>query len=165
MKTIFAFTLCLFAFGAFAQEEAIVKRNENSDVFNFAVVETVPVIEGCDSVNQGDQAELRNCFTTNLSRHVSKYFQYSESARRLSVEGIIYLTFIVSEKGEIENVEVVRGIQRNYASGTKAEKRAAKELEDEAIRVIRLIEIKKPASQRGEPVRMSFTMPINAKLG
>lgn len=38
------------------------------------------------------------------------------------------------------------------------------DLDAEAIRVISMLSDFEPAMQRGKPVRMSFNMPINAKV-
>jgi periplasmic protein TonB len=50
----------------------------------------------------------------------------------------------------ITNVEIVRGVDPL--------------LDDEAVRVVKKLPKLTPAKQRGKPVRMSFTLPINAKL-
>jgi protein TonB len=37
-------------------------------------------------------------------------------------------------------------------------------IDDEAIRVIKKLPTFQPAKQRGKPVRMQYTVPINARL-
>ncbi|MDZ7848833.1 MAG: energy transducer TonB [Owenweeksia sp.] len=71
-------------------------------------------------------------------------------ARQMGLEGKVYVSFVVEKDGSISNVEVLRGVDPL--------------LDDEAIRVINKLPDMTPAKQRGKPVRMSFTMPINAKL-
>lgn len=164
MKTLFAFTICLFAFGAFAQEDTTANSEERSEILNFAVVETVPVMKGCGTLSSENQAEVRICFTQKLTEHVNKHFQFPVEARKLGVQGKVYVSFVVSETGEIENIELPRSIESQYLDEAEDKKSAAKELDEEAIRIIKLIQIEKPAMQRGKPVRMSFTMPISARL-
>ncbi len=161
MKSIFAFTLCLFAFGSFAQEDTTVKSTESREILNFAVVENSPTLLGCDTV---PKVELKQCFTQGLTKHVSQNFNYPDAARKLGIQAKIYLSFVVETDGTISNVQILRSASNKYATGNEGEKKAAKALDDEAVRVISLLKFSAPAMQRGKPVRMSFTMPINAKL-
>jgi protein TonB len=57
---------------------------------------------------------------------------------------------VIERNGSISNVEIVRGVDPL--------------LDDEAVRVVKKLPRLTPAKQRGKPVRMSFTLPINAKL-
>ncbi len=165
MKTIFALTLSLFAFGAFAQIDSTAKSAERSEVVNFAVVETVPLIKGCETISTENHDEMKRCFTTKLFEHVNKHFQFPEAARQLGVGGKVYISFVVEEDGTISNIDIARSAAINYTDSSQEIQNAAKLLDEEAIRIIKMIQIEKPAMQRGKPVRMSFTMPINAQLG
>ncbi len=85
MKTIFAFTLCLFAFGTFAQEDTTATTEKRREILNFAVVESVPVMKGCEALRTEDKMEIRNCFQQKMFEHVNKHFQFPEEARKLGV--------------------------------------------------------------------------------
>ncbi len=84
---------------------------------------------------------------------------------KLTVQGKVYISFVISETGEIEHIELPRSIESQYLKEKEDMRSAAKLLDEEAIRIIKLLQVEKPAMHRGQPVRMSFTMPINAKLG
>lgn len=165
MKTIFAFTLCLFAFGSYAQEEIVVsKEPTEGEKFQFNVVEKIPVIKGCANLSAADQEQQKECMQYNIAKHVGDNFQFPEDARKHGVQGKIFVTFIVEKNGELSNISILKGVEREYKNANKKKRSAAKDLDKEAIRVIKLLEFEAPAYQKGKPVRMQYTMPINAKL-
>ena len=57
---------------------------------------------------------------------------------------------IVDKTGSVINVKVVRGVDKN--------------LDAEAVRVIKSLPKYKPGKQRGQAVRVMFTIPINFTL-
>jgi len=71
--------------------------------------------------------------------------QYPETARKAEIQGIVVVQFIVNEKGEVEKPRVIRGIGGGC--------------DEEAIRVTKMAEFK-PGKQRGEPVRVQYSMPF-----
>jgi TonB family protein len=62
----------------------------------------------------------------------------------------VYINFVIEKNGKVSNVTIARGVD--------------KLIDDEAIRVIKLLPKFIPAKQRGKPVRMQYTVPINAPL-
>lgn len=80
---------------------------------------------------------------------LQKKIRYPEMARRAGIEGRVYIQFIVNERGQIENPQVIRGI------GGGAD--------EEALRVVSQAEFK-PGMQRGRPVRVQYSLPIFFKL-
>lgn len=74
---------------------------------------------------------------------------YPEMARRAGIEGRVFIQFIVNEKGEVENPQVMRGI------GGGAD--------EEALRVVKQAKFK-PGMQRGRPVRVQYSLPIFFRL-
>ncbi len=164
MKTIFAFTLCLFAFGAFAQEEIESEPKIAEEKYSFAVVEKIPLIKGCANLSSSTQEDQRECMEHHIAKHVGDNFTFPEKARQKSIQARIFISFVVEKNGNVSSIRVLKGAEDAYKDASKKKKAAAKELDKEAIRVIKLLEFLEPAMQKGKPVRMSFTMPINAKL-
>jgi protein TonB len=76
---------------------------------------------------------------------LQKEIEYPERALRANIEGRVYVRFIVNEKGEVENPEVVRGIGGGC--------------DEEALRVVKMAKFK-PGLQRGIPVRVQYNLPI-----
>jgi periplasmic protein TonB len=117
---------------------AIVEIEEEQAVEEaevFFIVENMPEFPGGD-------LELR--------KHIAQNIQYPEIAKENGIQGRVFVQFVVNQKGEVEQVKVVRGVDPS--------------LDKEAIRVINSLPKWKPGSQRGKPVKVSFTVPINFQL-
>jgi protein TonB len=129
--------------------EVIEMEEEISDeVLSFAVVESVPIFPGCEDAK--DNEERKTCFQQKILVFVSRNFEFPEMAKEMGIQGRVYVNFVIERNGSISNVEIVRGVDPL--------------LDDEAVRVVKKLPRLTPAKQRGKPVRMSFTLPINAKL-
>ena len=77
--------------------------------------------------------------------------KYPEEAQKLGIQGRVICQFVVNKDGSIVDVEVVR------SSGDPL-------LDNEAIRVIRSMPKWKPGKQRGKPIRVKYTLPVNFRL-
>jgi len=108
---------------------------ENEDVV-FMVVEKMPVFPGGD-------AELFTYLSTNI--------RYPAEARETKSEGRVICTFVIEKDGSINEVEVVKSVSPS--------------LDEEAVRVISAMPNWTPGEQRGQQVRVKYTLPINFKLG
>ena len=146
MKYIFSILLLSTVSLAYAQET----DSSQTETYNFTIVEQLPVYSGCDATARKD--ENFNCMNNSLVKHIAHNFVYPEEARQAGIQGKVYVSFIIEKDGTVSNVKVVRGVD--------------KLLDDEAARVVKLIPtFDAPATQKGEPVRMQYTVPINARLG
>ncbi len=125
-----------------------MEAEESDEVLSFAVVESVPIFPGCEDAK--DNAERKLCFQQKILQFVGREFKFPEMARQMGIQGKVYVNFVIEKNGKITNVEVIRGPDQL--------------LNDEAVRVVKMLPQLTPAKQRGKPVRMSFTLPINAKL-
>jgi len=108
---------------------------EEEEAQVFFIVENMPVFPGGD-------LELR--------KYIAQNIQYPEIAKENGIQGKVFVQFVVNQKGEVEQVKVVRGVDPS--------------LDKEAIRVIKALPKWAPGSQRGKPVKVSFTVPINFQL-
>jgi TonB family protein len=101
----------------------------------FTIVEDMPVYEG------GDDA--RNKF-------LADNLIYPELATRYKIQGTVYVSFIVERNGAVSNVKILRGIGGGC--------------DEEAVRVVKLLNKWNPGRQNGKTVRVLFNMPIYFKL-
>lgn len=85
-----------------------------------------------------------------MMKFIMKNLKYPPSARRMGVEGRVYVQFIVERDGSISNVKVVKGINAD--------------LDKEAIRIVSSFPTWKPGMQGGRPVKSQFVLPIPFKL-
>lgn len=77
--------------------------------------------------------------------------KYPAVARRMGIEGRVFLEFVVEKNGTLTGIHVVKGI------GGGCDELAAK--------VLAASPVWKPGKQRGKPVRQRLTLPIFFKLG
>lgn len=99
-------------------------------------VEIMPAFPG------GDEA---------LARFLQKNIRYPHMAQENGVEGKIFVQFIVNKEGKISDVQTVG-----------AHKGAG--LEEEAMRVVKMMPNWKPGKQNGEQVAVRFNLPIGFLL-
>ena len=117
-----------------APVEAPVEEEEEEVVF--VVVEKMPEFPG------GQQA---------LFKYLSENVKYPVIAQENGIQGRVICQFVVNRDGSIVDVEVVR------SGGDPS-------LDKEAIRVIKSMPKWKAGQQRGKPVRVKYTVPVNFKL-
>jgi len=84
-------------------------------------------------------------------KYLRKNLKYPNQARRMGIEGKVYVQFIVDKKGNISEVKAVKGIGAGC--------------DEEAVRVIKNSPAWKPGKQRGRPVKQRMIIPIVFKLG
>jgi len=108
---------------------------EEEDVV-FMVVESMPEFPG------GQQA---------LFEFLSENVKYPVIAQENGIQGRTVCQFTIERDGSVTDVEVVK------SSGDES-------LDKESVRVIKSMPLWKPGKQRGKPVRVKFTIPINYRL-
>jgi len=117
-----------------SDEDEIIIEEEDDDEF-FMVVENMPVFPGGD---------------LGLMKYIQKNVRYPAIAKEYNITGKVYVSFIVDKQGKVTNVKIVRGVDKN--------------LDAEAVRVVKSLPKYTPGKQRGKAVRVMFTIPINFTL-
>ena len=115
-------------------EDEIIEIEEDDEEF-FMVVENMPEFPGGD---------------LGLMKFIQKNVKYPAIAKEYNITGKVYVSFIVDKQGNVTNVKIVRGVDKN--------------LDAEAVRVVSSLPKYKPGKQRGKAVRVMFTIPINFTL-
>ena len=82
---------------------------------------------------------------------VQKKMKYPAQARRMGIEGKVYVQFVVDKDGTLTDVQAVKGIGAGC--------------DEEAVRVIQSAPKWSPPKQRGKPVKQRIILPITFKLG
>lgn len=82
-------------------------------------------------------------------RALQECASYPEEAKNAGIEGRVIIQFIVSENGQVENPQVIRGI------GGGAD--------EEALRCVKQAKFK-PGTQNGEQVRVQYSLPMIFKM-
>lgn len=120
----------------------------------FEIVEEKPQV-----IEQPKEAEIFTVVEENpqfpggdaeLYRYLAENIKYPEEAKELVIQGRVFVNFVVEPDGSISNVRVLRGIGGGC--------------DEEAIRVVKSMPKWTPGKQRGQPVRVSFNLPVKFTL-
>lgn len=131
---LMAFTNSTFAQTTIPPPPDTTKTNSNNEAI-MVFAEKMPQFPG------GEMA---------LRMYIAENIIYPEKAQEGAIEGKVYVRFVIEKSGEVGDVEVVRGVD--------------KLLDNEAVRVIKSLPNFTPGEQRGKPVRVFYTLPIDFKL-
>ena len=85
-----------------------------------------------------------------MIQFISNNIQYPADAQKQKVDGRVLVNFVVEKDGSITEVKVIKP---TFPS-----------LDAEAVRVVKAMPKWKPGYQKGQAVRVQFTMPINFSL-
>ncbi|MBO7437133.1 MAG: energy transducer TonB [Bacteroidaceae bacterium] len=135
-------------------EEDIMASTEDNvewvDLDDYDVVEVEPEPEEEEIfMVVEDQPEFPGG-TAALLEYLRKNIKYPAICRENNIQGRVLVTFIVNKDGAIVEPEVVKSVNPS--------------LDKEALRVISQMPNWKPGSQRGKPVRVKYTVPVNFRL-
>lgn len=111
------------------------EEEEEEDTQVFFIVEDMPEFPG------GELA---------LRQYIANAIKYPVIAQENGIQGRVYVTFVVNTDGSVSDARIARGVDPS--------------LDKEALRVINSLPKWKPGKQRGKPVRVSYTVPINFVL-
>ncbi|MBQ6080203.1 MAG: energy transducer TonB [Muribaculaceae bacterium] len=85
-----------------------------------------------------------------LLKYLSSHINYPPMAAENNVQGKVTLQFVVEKDGRVGEVKVIRSVD--------------KDLDREAIRVVKTLPKFTPGRQNGQPVRVWYTLPVTFKL-
>jgi len=85
-----------------------------------------------------------------LVKFLGKEVKYPEKAKKENIQGKVFVSFVVSSTGKVEQAKIERGVDPS--------------LDAEALRVVNQMPDWTPGKQRGQAVSVSYTMPIMFKL-
>ena len=112
-----------------------VAKEEGDPNQVFVVVEQMPEFEG------GVAA---------MMKFIQKNLKYPASARRMGVEGQVFVQFVIDNDGKVTEVQTMKGVSADC--------------DKEAMRVISMMPRWKPGKQSGKPVRVRYVLPIKFKI-
>lgn len=134
------------------QETTIIttpsKKDGNLKVLSgevlFALVDKIPLFPSCSKFSN---AKSQQCFNTEIGKHFQSNF-YPERASDDGVSGRVLIQFLIDIKGHVSDIKI------------KAAKKS-KLLEKEITRVISKLPRFIPGKQKGIPVNVRYSLPIN----
>jgi protein TonB len=146
---------------------------------SFLLAQSDPRDTSCYTVTQKDTLYKSTCGSMeriaefpggndSLLKFVKKNVHYPSYSRNLGVTGKVFVKFIVEKDGEVSNIVILKPVFPPEGKSKKKQEqydKAARLINEEAIRVISTFPKWTPAIQLGKPVRMIFILPLNFKLG
>lgn len=85
-----------------------------------------------------------------LVRFINNKRLYPEDAYQRGISGRVLCSFVIAEDGHINDVKVVRGVEKS--------------LDEEAVRIIMAMPAWRPAHADGEAVSVTYFLPIAFRL-
>ncbi len=83
-------------------------------------------------------------------KFVGQNLKYPAQARRIGIEGKVFVHFVVDKDGSLSDIKIVRGIGAGC--------------DEEVLRIIEKSPKWNPGKQRGRPVKVRMMMPITFQL-
>ena len=94
----------------------------------------------------GIQQKIMQINRAAFNLYLQENLHYPIRAKESGIKGIVFCSFVINENGEIVDVSILRGVN--------------KDLDIEALRLIKSMPIWVGGEQRGEPVRVGMTVEV-----
>ncbi|HZV70691.1 MAG TPA: TonB family protein [Saprospiraceae bacterium] len=131
---------CLYQDGVYSYDD---------DDLIFHLADTMPLFPGCDR-SKGTYKEYKDCATNQMYAFVFSNIHYPVEARKKGIQGMVILQYVVSQDGELQDIEVIRSIGGGC--------------DEEAVRMMKKMPNWIPAVNEGRKVNCQFTMPVKFVL-
>ncbi|WP_299578914.1 energy transducer TonB [uncultured Sunxiuqinia sp.] len=129
---------------------------QDTDIDEETAIEVAPVIQEEEEEEEGqvffiveDMPEFPGGELA-LRKFIANAIKYPVIAQENGIQGKVYVNFVVDTDGSVTNARIARGVDQS--------------LDKEALRVVNNLPKWKPGQQRGKPVKVSYTVPINFVL-
>lgn len=140
--------------------EEEIKVDFDIDVTDKTVIQELPVIETPKIEEPEEEADKIFMVVEQSAspkggmaafyKYISDNIRYPAQARRMGIEGKVFVEFVVDRDGTLTQFTVVKGIGAGC--------------DEEAVRVLKNAPSWNPGKQRGKPVRQRMVIPIIFKL-
>lgn len=126
---------------------AVILNEKSNITIPFNDIEQIPQFKECvPSTN-----DVLNCFNSKMESHLISNIVYPKKALHQRVEGDIWVSFIITRTGTIEDIKT-KGPDLSEL------------LQEEAVRVIKLLPEFVPGSHNNVATNVSFSFPISFNL-
>jgi len=114
-----------------------------------------------DTIKSKEVEELVYCYVSEqmpqypggeeeLLNFISRNLKYPKEAILNKIQGKVMVRFVITEKGDVEKVEVIRSL---YPA-----------CDQEAVRIVKSFSKFTPGKQNGRPAKVWYTIPISFKI-
>jgi protein TonB len=123
------------------------EETEELEAVPLTFVKNMPHYKSCAS---GNNSERDRCTRQMFDRKIREAFVYPDIAQEMGLEGIVYVQFVVSSSGKVENVKVIKGVHKH--------------LDNAAIKAVQKLPQLIPGKQLDKPVSLLYTVPVKIIL-
>jgi len=122
----------------------------------------LPFISNGQSLNEEEKTKGEEVFSIveqmpefpggqeGLFQFLGSHTRYPKEAKANGITGKVYVNFTVGKEGLIRDIKVIKGVHSL--------------LDAEAVRVVGVMPLWKPGTQKGKPVSVSYNLPFNFAL-
>lgn len=107
-----------------------------------------PYFSECE--NAQDAIEQFTCTRQKLMDYLNRNIRYPDIPREMGIEGTVYLSFVINEQGQVEDITILRSVDRA--------------IDNEAVSVLKKAPEFVAGKQNGKAIKVRFEVPINFKL-
>ena len=115
----------------------------------FKVVEQMPRFPGCEMLRASEEV-IKKCANEKMFEYIGKNLVYPKTAKEAKVEGTAVVNFVVSKKGQLDDIKILRDVNGHFA--------------DVVTQLIEGMPTWIPGKQRGKAVAVMYTLPVKFKL-
>lgn len=131
--------------GVFLFSNTLFAQNE----YALTNTEQMPYFSGCQEIASNSE-EKRTCSNTKLIQFVSRHLEYPAEARDAEIEGTVYVSFIVDEKGKVIEPSILMDIGGGCG--------------DAALTILNKMPIWEAGVHEGKKVKVKLNLPIQFSL-
>ena len=150
MKILILNILCFVGIAAMSAQEPTMKSKGVEEIF--LTVEKMPVFPGCD-VAGNSHDEKMDCTKKEIVSFIINNLKYPEEARKEKIEGKVITKFVINTDGSMGKIWIEKDIGGNCGDAAKEVLLAMSDLEPWT-----------PGKQRGNAVKVMYTLPFTFKL-
>ena len=119
----------------------------SQDTINYQEVNPNPNAGGFSMV---DQWPMYPNGQAGINEHIKSNLRYPDIARTKGIEGKVLIEYVIQTDGSVGEVKIIESVHPL--------------LDEEAVRVIKLMTDWKPGVQRGKPIKTAYLQAFNFEL-
>lgn len=145
MRKLITTSLCfVLCFPLLAQQDPFFLDEKSSESI-LTRADQMPYFFGCESFEDNTEVK-RKCSDLEMVRFISRYLVYPEEAKNESIEGTVYVSFIVDENGVVNTPSILMDIGGGCGQA--------------ALEVLKEMPPWQPAIHNENPTKVKMNLPI-----
>ena len=125
-------------------ELGFVDEGGEEEIETLLIAEHMPHFNGCENVL--DRSLERACTEAEMIAIIQRCAQFPKNLRSRAISGVVYLQFNIDEYGEVSRQKVLKGAHPSFNQS--------------ALSALDCIPKMIPGTQQGQPVRVTYTIPV-----